>query len=260
MAIKEIVPNPDQPRKHFTDREIAELAASLHSVGLIEPVIVRKHGEQYQLISGERRWRASQKAGFKKIPAIIKKLNDIQALEMGIIENVQREDLSPIEEARAYQALIEKTGMKPSAVAERVGKDRTTVSNLLRLLKLPEPVLELLEKGDLSAGQARPLLAIGDRQTLMRTARSVITQGWSARKVEEEVAKLTEPTGRSSAKSKSGSAKADANIRALEEKIRRKLMAKVRVDHSKQGAGKITVHYGNLEDLDRILDALGVRR
>lgn len=257
LAISEIVPNPDQPRKHFDEREIEELAATLHSVGLIEPVIVRRVGEQYQLISGERRWRACRKAGFKKVPAIIKKLNDVQALEMGIIENIQRENLSPLEEARAYEALIEKTGMKPSAVAERVGKDRTTVTNLLRLLKLPEPVLDLLARGELTAGQARPLLSLGDRQVVLRTARQVVAQGWSARRVEDEVAKLTDGSSSRSKRTRPASS-ADANTRALEEKLRRKLMARVKLDHSKKG-GRLTIHYGNLEDLDRILEILGIR-
>ena len=259
IPLGDIVPNPDQPRKHFNEREINELAATLHSVGLIEPVVVRRQGERYQLISGERRWRACRKAGFKKIPAIVKNLNDVQALEMGIIENIQREDLSPLEEARAYEALIQKTGVKPSALAERVGKDRTTVTNLLRLLKLPEPVLEMLARGDISAGQARPLLSLGDRQIVLRTARTISTQGWSARRVEEEVAKLTEGT-RPKQKSRSAPSgnKADANTRALEEKLRRKLMARVKLDHSKKG-GKLTIHYGNLEDLERILELLGIR-
>ena len=259
IPIGEIVPNPEQPRKQFNEREIEELAATLHSVGLIEPVIVRRLEDRYQLISGERRWRACRKAGFKRIPALVKKLNDVQALEMGIIENIQREDLSPIEEARAYEALIEKTGIKPSALAERVGKDRTTVTNLLRLLKLPEPVLDLLSRGELTAGQARPLLSLGDRQVLLRTARTIATQGWSARRVEDEVAKLTDSAGsKSGARSGKSASRVDANTRALEEKIRRKLMAKVKLDHSKKG-GKLTIHYGNLEDLERIMELLGIR-
>lgn len=257
IPINEIRPNPNQPRKRFDESEIRELSKTLHSVGLIEPVIVRRIDEGYQLIAGERRWRACSMAGFKKIPVIIKQLNDIQALELGIIENIQREDLNPIEEARAYEMLIEKTGMKPSQVGDKVGKDRTTVANLLRLLKLPEEILGYIEQGRITAGQSRPLLGLGDRTAMMRVTRKIIEQGWNARRVEEEVARLTESPG--SGRKKRASVKGDANIRSIEEKVRKKFMARVRLDHTKKGSGSIAIHYGNLEDLDRILELMGIK-
>lgn len=255
LALDEIKPNPNQPRKRFSEPELAELAKTLHSVGLIEPVVVRRLGETYQLISGERRWRAARLAGFKKIPAVIKQVNDAQALEMGIIENIQREELNPVEEARAYDYWITQTGRKASDLAEIVGKDRTTVTNLLRLLKLPDEALDLIERGAISPGQARPLLAIGDRKTLLAVTGKIAREGWSARKVEEYVARLTEPS------SAGGGAapRKDPNLKQLEDKLRARLTAKVQVQHKRGGAGRIAIHYQNLDDLERLLDLLKVR-
>jgi len=262
LPLGEIQPNPDQPRKRFPPEEIEELSRTLKSVGLIEPVIVRKLKDGgYQLISGERRYRACKLAGFKKIPAIIKQLGDAQAMEIAIIENIQREDLTPIEEARAYEQLMNHSGIKPSQLAARVGKDRTTITNLLRLLRLPEPILQLIEEKKITAGQARPLLALGDRSAMNRIAHKIVLDGWSARRVEEEVARLTEGSAAGSGKSQGGktAGRRDANIKSLEEKLRKKLMAKVSLEHTKKGGGKLTVHYGNLDDLDRILEIFGVK-
>lgn len=260
LSIKEIVPNPDQPRKRISPKEIDELAQTLHSVGLIEPIVVRKlkNEDRYQIISGERRFLACKKAGFKKIPAVLKQVGDIQALEMGIIENIQREELNPIEEGRAYNALMEKTGQKPSQIAEKIGKDRTTITNLIRLLKLPDQVLELIETGAITAGQARPLLSLGDQRMLLKLAGRIAREGWSARRVEDEVARIQEG---GSAQSGGGSKKAkkDANIKHLEERLRAKFTTKVDIAHGKNGKGKITLHYGSLDDLDRLLENLKVR-
>lgn len=253
LSIDDIVPNPDQPRKKIHPAELEELSKTLHSVGLIEPIVVRKKGEKYQLISGERRWRASRLAGFKKIPAVIKQVNDMQALEMGIIENIQREELTPIEEAKAYEQWMNLTGLKPSNLADKIGKDRTTIANLIRLLKLPEEVLSLIEEKKMSAGQARPLLGLGDRKTLVRLASKISQENWPARKVEDEVSKLTETTR---AKSES---RRDANIASLENKLRTSLSAKVAISHRKNGSGKISISYGNLDDMDRILEKLGIK-
>ncbi len=257
LSIQEIVPNPNQPRKRINQAELDELAKTLHTVGLIEPIVVRKikNEERYEIISGERRFQACKKAGFKKIPAMIKQVNDIQALEMGIIENIQREELNPIEEARAYQALLDKTGQKPIQIAEKVGKDRTTITNLLRLLKLPDQVLEIIEHGQMSAGQARPLLSIADPRVLIKLAGRIAREGWTARRVEDEIARLQEGGAKSSAKKD----KKDANIRHLEERLRAKFTTKVDIAHGRGGAGKITLHYTSLDDLDRLLDNLKVR-
>ncbi len=255
LPLDEISPNPNQPRKRFNDEDLRELSRTLHSVGMIEPVVVRRLGDRFQLISGERRWRAARIAGFKRIPAVIKQVNDLQALEMGIIENIQREELNAVEEARAYEFWMNHTGRKASDLAELVGKDRTTITNLVRLLKLPEELLALLETNALSAGQARPLLAVGDRRTLLGLAARIAKEGWSARKVEEAVARLTE----GAASARKTSSRKDANVRQLEDKLRAKLGARVRVSHKRGGAGAITIQYQSLDDLDRLLELLRVR-
>ncbi len=251
LPVDQIDPNPLQPRQSFNPKELEELAETLQAVGLIEPVIVRKVEERYQLISGERRWRAAQRAGFKKIPAILKQATDLQALEIGIIENIQREDLNPVEEARAYQYWLEQTQQKPSDLAKKMGKDRSTVTNLVRLLKLPEEVLELLKDGTLTPGQARPLLTIGDRQMLIKLAHRISIEKWTARRVEDMVAQLTDLN--------EGSPKGgeiDPNIANLERQLRTRFTADVRIEHKKNGGGKIQIHYANLDDLDRILELL----
>ncbi|MDH5656077.1 MAG: ParB/RepB/Spo0J family partition protein [Spirochaetia bacterium] len=253
IDINKLSPNPEQPRKKFVQQELEELAATLHNVGLIEPIVVRKMDDRFQIISGERRWRACKIAGFKKIPCVIKNVNDIQALEMGIIENIQREELSPIEEARAYDHLIEKTGIKPGDLSARVGKDRSTITNLLRLLKLPPEIIELIENGKISAGQARPLLGIGDRNKLHSLVKKIITEGWTARKVEEEVARIHEPAlGKQNSQNKK-----DVNIAKIEDRLRVKLTTRVSISHKKNGSGKISIGYANLDDLERILEMIG---
>ena len=257
LDISIIVPSPDQPRKQFNPDDIRELAQTLHSVGLIEPIVVRKSGANFEIISGERRFRACKLAGFKKIPAVIKQVDDIRALEMGLIENIQREDLNPMEEARAYEIWMEKTGDKPSDLAEKVGKDRTTITNLTRLLKLPEDIQKLIENKMMTAGQARPLLAIADRRTSTKLADRICRENWSARRVEDEVAKLQGEPGARSPVAKA--AARDPNLKSVEAKLRTKLGAKVSLNHKKNGAGKLTVFYGNLDDLDRILQGMGIK-
>ncbi|MCB1306371.1 MAG: ParB/RepB/Spo0J family partition protein [Leptospiraceae bacterium] len=255
LAIDRITPNPEQPRKKFREAEIDELASTLLSVGLIEPIVVRRKDDGYQIISGERRWRAAQKAGFRKIPAVVKQVSESQGLEMAIIENVQREDLTVIEEARAYEALMRLSGEKAADVAKKVGKDRATITNLIRLLKLPDEVLELIEDRKLSGGAARPLLSLADRGAVIRMARKIVQEGWSARKVEDEVARLTESAG----PTKSTSATKDASTRKLEERLRARFTAKTEIKHKKSGAGQVTVHYANLDDLERILELMGLK-
>ena len=255
LAIQTIDPNPEQPRKVFREAEINELVQSLQSVGMIEPVIVRKNGDRYSLIAGERRWRAAQKAGFKKIPAIIKQLSEPQAVEMALIENIQREDLTAIEEARAYEALMNLTGDKATDLARRLGKDRATVTNLVRLLKLPGEVLEMIEQRKITAGQARPLLSLGDRRMIVQLADKIASDGMTARKVEEEVSRLTEG---SNSKTKSSGERKDPSTRHLEERIRARFTARVDISHKATGAGKISIQYASLDDLDRILELMGV--
>lgn len=254
LPLNQIRANPKQPRKHFNEADIKELSKTLHTVGLIEPVVVRKIEDHYQLISGERRFRAAGIAGFKKIPAVIKQVNDVQALEMGIIENIQREDLGPVEEARAYDYWMTETGRKASDLADKVGKDRTTITNLIRLLKLPVEVLDLVEKRMLTPGQARPLLGIGDRKVLGQIAVKIAREGWTARKVEEEVSRLTDgPRSAKPGKSR------DPNIKHLEDRLRTKFTTRVQITHKKTGAGKISIAYASLEDLERLIEIWKVK-
>lgn len=262
LTILDIQPNPNQPRKRFNQAELDELAKTIMSVGIIEPIVVRKVGEKYQLISGERRWRACQLAGYKKIPAVVKQVDDVQALEMGIIENIQREELNPIEEARAYDYWMNQTGLKPSDLADRVGKDRSTITNLIRLLKLPEEVLQKIEEKKISAGAARPLLGIADRKMLAQLAEKIVAEGWTARRVEEEVARLTDPAQAEPGGKRrlAGGESHDANIRNLEDKLRTRLMTRVQIQHKKDGSGKLVLGYANLDELDRILEILDKKK
>ena len=255
IDINEIEPNSKQPRKNFSQKELEELSETLHSVGLIEPIIVRILGNgKYQIIAGERRWRAAKIAGFKRIPAILRQANELQAIEIGIIENIQREELNAVEEARAYEYWMELTKQKPDMLAKKVGKSRSTIRNLTRILKLPKEVLTFLENNQLNVGQARPLLSIGDPRQSIKLAEKIIREGWTSRKVENEVARLTEKSSLPISKNK-----ANPNISQLEQKLRTHLSAKVQVQHKKNGSGKIIMHYGNLSDMERLLDIIGMR-
>ena len=253
IAIEQIEANPNQPRKLFEEKELDELAETIKSMGLIEPVVLRSLGkEKYQLIAGERRLRAAQKAGFKKVPAVCKEVDDLKALEMGLIENIQREELNPIEEARAYERWMSVTNQKPDVLAKKVGKDRTTIRNLTRVLKLPEEVLELVEKKQLSIGQVRPLLNINNPRQLKQLSQKIVQMQWSSRKVEEEVGRLTE-----SKLHRKPQRNRDPNLVHLEKQLRKTLSAKVQLEQKKDGSGKISIYYGNLKDLDRLLECIG---
>jgi len=256
IDVDKIEPNPEQPRKRFQQNVLQELSETIKNVGVIEPIIVRKENDKYILISGERRWRATKLAGFKKIPAIVKNVDEIKSAELSIIENIQREDLTPIEEARAYDRLIKLTNLNIKEIADRVGKDRSTISNLLRLLKLPEEIQQLVEEKKLTAGQARPLLSIADKKMMMHLANKIVLEGWNARKVEDEVAKITNPV---SNKTKGEGNDKDPSILEIEKKIRAKFTTKVDIIHKSNGSGKIVLHYANLDEFDRIIELLGIK-
>ncbi len=183
----EVVPNPHQPRVHFDEEALAELAASVAQIGVLQPVLVRRVDGQYQLIAGERRWRAARRAGLPTVPAIVRPTDDVSAVEHALVENLHREDLTPLEEAAAYQQLIEDFGLTHEEVAQRVGKSRSSVTNTLRLLGLPPAVQHLLADGKLSAGHARALLGTPDRALQERLARTAAAEGWSVRTIEEAV-------------------------------------------------------------------------
>ncbi len=255
IKLTEIKMNPNQPRKTFSKESISSLAETIKLHGVIQPVVVKKSGEGYELVSGERRYRASKEAGFHKIPAIIKNYSEKESLEIAIIENIQREDLNPIEEALAYQELVEKLSLKISDVAARVGKNRSTVSNLIRILQLPDSVKELIQEGKLSEGHARPLLSIADKKKLESYAKQIVEKNLTVREVEEYVSSLWESTTKLKTKRDSE----DPEVLAYETKIRNKLSAKVKLIHnSKVGKGKIMIHYNNLEEMERILTKMNI--
>lgn len=258
IKISEIRTNPNQPRKSFSSETISQLAETIKLHGVIQPIIVKKLPEGFELIAGERRLRACKEAGLVKIPAIIKSFNERDSIEVALLENIQREDLNPIEEALAYQKIAEKLNLKAGEIANRVGKNRSTVANLIRLLQLPESVKDLVASKKLSEGQARPLLSIGDKRKLEETAHKIIEKGMTVREVEEYVARITgdsrpsKPVGKAS--------KVDPSILQIESKIRNKLSARVAISHNESsGKGKITLSYSNMDEMERILDKMGIK-
>ncbi|HYV67475.1 MAG TPA: ParB/RepB/Spo0J family partition protein, partial [Myxococcales bacterium] len=190
LGIEEIEPDRGQPRRYFDEAHILELAESIRSKGVLQPLLVRRQGERYALVAGERRWRAAQRAGLRELPCILRDVTEPEAFELALIENIQREDLNAIEEAEAYQRLIEYHGLTQEELAQRVGKDRSTVANALRLLRLPEPIKLAMSSGALSMGHARALLALSDETDLRRAAEKVMNEALSVREVEQLVQRL----------------------------------------------------------------------
>jgi ParB family chromosome partitioning protein len=248
-----------QPRIVFDDAKLDELAQSIRTNGVVQPLLLRRKGARYELIAGERRWRAAQRAGLTRIPAVLRNVSDDKVLELALIENIQREDLSPIEEARAYKKLIDTLGLTQETVAERVGRDRSYVTNYLRLLKLPDDLQQLLQVGRLSAGHARALLGTDQVDVQRRLARKIIEQDLSVRATERMVKQAMEvrPT-----QTKRKQEEGDANIRAAENKLRRKFGTQVKIVQSRgEQPGRIELEFYNAADLDRlyrllIVDAL----
>ncbi|MBP7280883.1 MAG: ParB/RepB/Spo0J family partition protein [Leptospiraceae bacterium] len=256
IKLSEIKLNPNQPRKTFSAESISELSETIKQHGLIQPIVVNRTTDGYELVSGERRFRACKEAGFHKIPAIVRNYSEKETLEISIIENIQREDLNPIEEAMAYQQLTEKLSMKITEVAARVGKNRSTVSNMIRLLQLPDSVKELIKTGKLSEGHARPLLSIGDKRKLETYAVQIVEKSLTVREVEEYVAGLWDTKTTLSTRREN----VDPAIASVESKIRNKLSAKVKVSHnSKIGKGKITISYNNMDEMERILSNMHIK-
>lgn len=261
IKVTEILPNPHQPRKQFSDASIQELSNTITEHGVIQPIVVQKNpsGSGFLLVAGERRLRACKLAGFAKIPAIVRDLSEADMMELALIENIQRENLNPMDEALAYQAIIDKRGLKVTDLATRVGKNRATISNLIRLLSLPKLLQDLVKEGKLSEGQARPLLSIPDPKKQLEVGQKVIAEGWNVREVENYVSNLLHPDKKSKSTS-IGPDKRDASIVKLESKLRNKYSSKVEVTHNEtNGKGKIVFSYANLNDMERILEQLGVK-
>lgn len=255
IKISEIVPNPNQPRRNFDDASLAELAETIKLHGVIQPITVVRRGTRYEIVSGERRFRACKLAGYSKIPAIVRNLSEIDSLEQAIIENIQREDLNPIDEAMSYSKLGNVLQLKTTELATRIGKNRSTVANLLRLLQLPSSVQEFVKQGKLTEGQVRPLLSLESTKKMEEVAQKVFKESWSARQVEDYVGTLqTSKTH----KAKSSSKK-DPTILKLETKLRNKIQSRVDISHNeKSGKGKISFQYSSLPEMEKILSKLGV--
>jgi ParB family chromosome partitioning protein len=251
--IEKIVPQKGQPRQFFDKEKLEELAQSIREHGLIEPLVVRKRGEEYELIAGERRWRAAQKAGLREVMVVVRDVSGKDAFELALIENIQREDLNAIEFAEALQRLIDEHGYTQETIADRMGKDRSTVANALRLLKLPERVRKMVMVGELSEGHARALLGAPDEKTLATLAEKVATGRLSVRQTEALIRGAKAKGGGEGGRPPAGT-KTPA-IKDLELRLARKLGTKCEVkDHD--GKGEIVMRYSSLDELDRLLEVL----
>ncbi len=247
-----IEPNAKQPRTRFADEKLDELAQSIRANGIVQPILVRRRGARYQLIAGERRWRASQRAGIQKIPAIVREVADEKLLELALIENIQRQELNPIDEARAYKNLIETLGFTQEMLADRVGKNRTVVTTCLRLLKLPKDIQQLVEDEKISAGHARALLMSSDVESQRRLASKIIEMSLSVRETEKAVKRIGRNGGQTVDKAMIRSKK-DANIKAAETKLKRYLGTQLQIFPDGKGTGgKLEIEYYSESDLDRI--------
>lgn len=253
IPIADIQANPTQPRKSFSDDELAELSASIERHGLLQPVVVRPAGKGFQLIAGERRFRAASRLGWTEIPAVVREADDTTLLTLALIENLQRSDLNPMEEAMGYHRLIDEFGLTQQQVAESVGKDRSTVANLLRLLKLPATVRRMVEEGHLSLGHARALLALDDQRAMAELAREVIAHGLSVRDVERR-ARVS--STRSPRKEKDGERAKPAEATKIEQMLRRRLQTDVKLALGVGGKGTITMNFYSADDLERLLDLI----
>jgi ParB family transcriptional regulator, chromosome partitioning protein len=245
IEIERLAPNHLQPRVRVDDQRLDELAQSIRANGVIQPIVVRTRNDGYEIIAGERRWRAAQRAGLLRVPVVVREVPEEKLLEVALIENIQREDLNAVEEARAYQRLSAEFRLTQEQIAAAVGKDRSTIANVLRLLKLPDDVLALLSQGDLTMGHARALLGIEDGAALRRAAREVVDHRLSVRQTELLVRRLTAaPAAREEPR-------VDPNTRAAEEKLRFTLGTRVRIRRKGSG-GKIEIDYRSEDELQRI--------
>ncbi|KAF0220848.1 MAG: chromosome partitioning protein ParB [Geobacteraceae bacterium] len=249
--IEEIRPNKAQPRKTFATEKLEELAASIREKGIIQPLVVRKKSDHYELIAGERRWRAAQKAGLREVPVVIQDVSDDTALEMALIENIQREDLNAVEEAEAYHALLEKFSLSQEELAKRVGKERSTVANSLRLLKLPAEIKRDIVEDRLTMGHARALLALDSPEQVKEAREEIVKKHLTVRAAESLVKKLK--TNRVKKQKK----EPEPHLSDLLEQLKRHFKAKVAIRHGSRG-GKIEIGFNNLDELTRIIDLLNL--
>lgn len=250
LKINEIEPNRDQPRKKFEEEALQELADSIKQFGILQPLIVQERGDYYEIIAGERRWRAAKLAGLKEVPVVIRKISDQEIVEMSLIENIQRENLNPMEEAAAYKRLLTEFHLKQEEIAERVSKSRTAVTNSMRLLKLDERVQQMVVEEMLSTGHARALLGVEDPELQFQAANKVYNEKMSVREVEKLVKKI----GREKPVKKEKDTQQDAVYRDLEEKMKVSLGTKVTINRKDDNKGKIEIEYYSMEELERLIE------
>jgi ParB family chromosome partitioning protein len=246
--VASLEPNPFQPRSALDPARLSELTASIRESGMVQPILVRRHGERYQIIAGERRWRAAQQAGLATVPIVVRDVADDRLLELALVENIQRQELTPLEEAQAFHRLQEELRLTQEEVARKVGRDRTTVTNTLRLLRLPREVRELLNTGGLDAGHGRALLALDKAEEQIALAREAARKGLSVREVERRVALLRAPRTRTPPTR-------DANTRAAEERLRAVLGTRVQIARRGRG-GQVRIAFATEAELNRLFEVL----
>ncbi|MEM1352279.1 MAG: ParB/RepB/Spo0J family partition protein [Pseudomonadota bacterium] len=256
LPIEQISPNPDQPRKLFTDSDLDDLTASIKEKGIIQPLIVRNTGpDRFEIVAGERRWRAAQRAQLHVLPVVVREFTDVEVLEVAIIENIQRADLNPVEEAAGYRQLMDRFGHTQEKMADALGKSRSHIANLLRLLNLPDGVLEMLRDGRLSAGHARALVPVDNP---LKLAQQIVNKGLSVRATEVLVKKALAGPSESAGLTTNPRVEKDADTKALEGDLSAALGMKVVLNHKSGGeTGQMTLHYKNLEELDELCRILG---
>lgn len=267
VPIADVSPNPYQPRREFDEAELGELQASLKSSGLLQPIAVRRFDGGYQLISGERRLRAATRLGWESIPAIVRDVDDRTLLTLALVENLQRADLNAVEEARGYRRLSDEFGYTHAQIADAVGKDRTSITSLLRILQLPQTVLEIVEQGRLSAGHARALVSLEDDKRALALANEAVAHGLSVREMERRVREIMQPvpprgtTRAASAATSTGPAAASPVMKRLEDELRRRLQTDVHIRLSGPEKGTVEMAFYSADDLERLLDlVLGPQR
>jgi ParB family chromosome partitioning protein len=256
VSLDQIEPNPNQPRKSFESNGLDDLAASIKSSGVIQPVIVRRLGQGYQLIAGERRWRAARQAGLERIPAIVREATDAESLELALVENLLREDLNPMEEAEAYRSLLAQFGWTQEQLAQRIGRDRTSIANALRLLRLPDEIQDDLRGGRLTMGHARALLALATTAEQLKLRDEILAHDWSVRATESSIraGERSAPAPRTPRRRRGQS----AELAALEQSLQRALMTRVVITGNER-RGKIEVTYATADELERLSELLGAR-
>ena len=256
IPLEAVVPNPHQPRRQMNEAGIAELAASVKATGLIQPIVVRRNGQdQYQLIAGERRWRAAKLAGLSAIPALLREVDSFTQAQMALVENIQREDLNPIDRAQAYRTLMNQLGLTQAELAGRLGEDRSSIANHLRLLDLAEPVQAMVSDGRLSLGHAKILAGVADILEQERLANLVVSQGLSVRNLERLLQENAVPTPKAAVPANSS-----AHLQDLEKSLSRQLGMRVQIrSGAKKGRGRLILHYASLDQFDELLGRLGVK-